>query len=256
LLARIEMGHYQVTTHRGNRVATVFNYHWGPLTANVRTNLYYLETSDMGRTWTTVDGRKVTPPLREIKNPALVHDYRSENRLVYLKTVDFDAAGRPVILFLTSGGHKPGPKNGPRQWKTARWTGQSWEILDFTTSDHNYDYGPLYIESDGAWRVIAPTAPGPEPDTTGGDMVMWLSHDRGHNWRRVRQLTHGDRYNHTYARKPVDANPGFYALWADGDTLKPSESSLYFTNKTGTHVWRLPVKMSGDFARPEKAGRD
>lgn len=255
LLARIEMGHYQITTHRGNRVATAFNYHWGPLTANARTNLYYLETSDMGKTWTTVDGRAVTPPLREVKNPALVHDYRSENRLVYLKTVDFDAAGRPVILFLTSTGYLPGPRNGPRQWKTARWTGQSWEILDFTTSDHNYDYGSLYIESDGTWRVIAPTAPGPQPDTTGGDMVLWVSRDRGHTWRKVKQLTHATRYNHTYAKKPVDAHPDFYALWADGNTLKPSESSLYFTDKKGTAVWRLPVKMSSDLAKPERAER-
>ena len=102
------------------------------------------------------------------------------------------------------------------------------------------------------WRVIAPTAPGPQPYTTGGDMVMWLSRDQGASWREVKQLTHAARVNHTYARKPVNAQPDFYALWADGDTLKPSESSLYFTDREGTAVWRLPAKMTGDFARPEK----
>jgi hypothetical protein len=252
LLARMDMGHYQVTTHRGARTGTVFNYHPAPVGLNARTNLYYLETSDMGRTWTTVDGRKVVPPLRETATPALVHDYRAEKRLVYLKTVDFDAQGHPVILYLTSSGFEPGAQSGPYQWHTARWTGKTWEILPFTTSDHNYDFGPLYIERDGTWRVIAPTAPGPQPYTTGGDLVMWTSRDRGHTWRQVKQLTHAAKVNHTYPKKPIDAHPDFYALWADGDTLKPSESSLYFTDRTGSAVWRLPATMTGDFAKPEK----
>ncbi len=53
------------------------------------------------------------------------------------------------------------------------------------------------------------------------------------------------------ARRPVNAHPGFYALWADGDALKPSESSLYFTDREGTHVWRLPRTMKRDFERPK-----
>jgi hypothetical protein len=250
-LARIEMGNYQITAHAGARTASVFNAHPKGLVVNARTNLYYVETSDMGKTWKTVDGRAVAPPLAEWNNPALVHDYRKEGWLVFLKTVDFDAEGHPVILYLTSRGWEPGPERGPFQWHTARWTGKTWEIRDFTTSDHNYDYGPLYIEKDSAWRVIAPTEPGPQPYGTGGDMVMWLSRDRGATWKKLKQLTHAREFNHTYARKPIDAQPGFYALWADGDTRKPSESSLYFTDKEGSQVWRLPFKMTEDFARPE-----
>ena len=85
----------------------------------------------MGKTWKTVDGRVVDTPLREVQNPALIHDYRKEGLLAYIKTVDFDATGKPVILYLTSKGFEPGPEKGPQQWKTARWTGSSWEILDF-----------------------------------------------------------------------------------------------------------------------------
>jgi hypothetical protein len=250
-LARMDMGHYQIVAQRGNRVASVFNYHPTPLGLNARTNLYYIETSDMGKSWKTVDGAALATPLTDIQSPALVHDYGKEKRLVYLKTVDFDAAGNPVILFLTSAGFESGPKNGPRQWKTARWTGKTWEIRDFTTSDHNYDFGSLYIEADGTWRIIAPTAPGPQPYTTGGDMVMWTSRDQGRKWTAVKQLTHARQFNHTYARKPVNARPEFYSIWADGDTLKPSESSLYFTDKGGRGVWRLPAHMKGEFALPE-----
>ena len=65
-------------------------------------------------------------PITEKHSDALVYDYEAEHKLVYLKDINFDAAGRPVVLFLTSGGYAPGPKNDPRQWFTANWTGDSW----------------------------------------------------------------------------------------------------------------------------------
>jgi hypothetical protein len=123
----------------------------------------------------------------------------------------------------------------------------------FTTSDHNYDHGSLYIEPDGTWRIIAPTEPGPQPWTTGGEMVLWTSRDQGATWTKVKQLTRDSRFNHTYARRPVNAHPDFYAFWADGDPLAPSESRLYFTNRNGDHVWRLPPEMDGENAKPEVA---
>jgi hypothetical protein len=251
LLARVDLGHYQITAQEGPRVAAAFNYHPAPGGLNYRTNLYYLETRDMGETWKTADGRAVDLPLTAPAGPALVHDYKSEGLLVYLKTVEFDAAGRPVILYLTSRGYESGPKNGPRVWHTARWTGKEWQIRDAMSSDHNYDFGSLYIEPDGAWRVIAPIEPGPQAHCTGGEMSIWLSRDQGATWKKIKQLTANSPRNHTYARKPVNAHPDFYALWADGDAKKPSESFLYFTNKSGSRVWRLPADMKEEFARPE-----
>jgi hypothetical protein len=250
-LARAAQGHYQVSWRDGTRVATAFDYHPRLGGLNARTNIYYLETPDGGRTWRTASGQAVETPLTEAHNPALVRDYEAEKLLVYLKDLAFDAAGQPVVLYLTSKGYQSGPANGPRAWHTARWTGDRWEFRPVTTSDHNYDHGSLYIEADGTWRVIAPTEPGPQPFGTGGDMVLWTSADQGQTWQKVKQLTNGLPRNHTYARKPVHAHPDFYALWADGDALQPSESCLYFTDKTGDRVWRLPPKMTADVARPE-----
>ena len=81
-------------------------------------------------------------------------------------------------------------------------------------------------------------------------MVVWTSADQGRTWKQVKQLTHGPLM-HTYVRRPLHAHPDFYALWADGDTRQPSDSSLYFTNKAGDHVWRMPTKMKGESAKPE-----
>ncbi len=252
LLARMELGHYQITAHANGKSATAFNMHPTVGGLNARTNLYYLETSDLGQSWQTVRGEKLTPPLTTHQPTALVHDYRAANRLVYLKDINFDAKGRPVILYLTSASFEPGPKGEPRLWHTAHWNGREWVIRDFTRSDHNYDYGSLSIEADGEWRIVAPTAPGPAPQSTGGDMVLWSSRDEGATWQRLKRLTAAPERNHTYARRPVDAHPDFYRLWADGSTLKPSESALFFTDRAGSAVWRLPLNMSAAFARPER----
>lgn len=250
-LAKIAMGDYQISWVRDGRVGTAFDYHPRPVGLNARTDIHYLETDDFGASWKTVQGQALTTPVETAKNPALVHDYEAEGLLVYLKDLNFDAAGRPVILYLTSKGYASGPESGPFTWHTARWSGSDWVIRPVTTSDHNYDHGSLYVEEKGVWRLIAPTEPGPQPYGTGGEMVMWRSADQGATWNRVKQLTRNSPRNHTYARRPLHAHPEFYALWADGDAYQPSESCLYFTNREGDHVWRLPSQMAGESAEPE-----
>lgn len=250
-LARMAQGHYQISGQHGDRLATAFNYHPQTGGLNARTNLYYLETRDLGRTWTTAAGQPVATPLTAVHNPALVRDYQAEKLLVYLKDLQFDAQGRPIVLYLTSRGYASGPTGDPRTWYTARWTGTAWDLRPFTTSDHNYDFGSLYVEADGTWRILAPTEPGPQPYVTGGEVVLWTSRDQGQTWRKERQLTRHSSRNHTYVRRPLHAHPDFYALWADGDAHRPSVSHLYFTNQAGDRVWRLPPTLTADRAAPE-----
>jgi hypothetical protein len=247
-IAAIGQGHYQVTTARGEHAASAFDFHPQGKGLDYRTNLYYVETTDGGRTWQTADGKPLELPLTTEDNPALVHDYRREGRNVYVKELQFDADGRPVVTLITSGGYKPGPENAPYTWTLYHWNGSKWETSDITDSDHNYDMGSLYIEDD-AWRLIAPTEPGPQPYNTGGEMCMWVSRDQGRSWALDRELTADSETNHTFARRPVNAHPDFYALWADGDPTKKSQSRLYFCNRAGD-VFQLPTKMTSDFAKP------
>lgn len=250
MLAGIELGDYQVSWCSGHKVATAFDFHPAPVGLNARANIYYAETEDLGRSWRNVRGEKLDLPLVQARNSGLVYDSRADGRLVYLKDLNFDRRGYPIILYLTSKGFEPGPANGPRQWQTARWTGDGWVFRPITTSGNNYDHGSIYIETNGTWRVIAPTEPGPQPYNPGGEMVLWTSTDEGLTWTRVKQLTRNSPRNHTYARRPLNAHPEFYAIWADGHGRQPSESYLYFTNQRGDHVWRLPQTIEGDFAKP------
>jgi hypothetical protein len=253
LLARIDEGHYQTTALLpGGRIGSAFNFHPKGQGLNWRTNLYYMESADFGRTWKTVDGRELKIPLTEIHNPALIHDYQADHLLVYMKDVTCDERGRPIIVYITSKGYESGPKNDPRAWTTAHWTGEKWDINSGgIISHHNYDMGSLYVEPDGAWRLIAPTQDGPQRYNPGGEVAVWLSRDQGKTWKMIRQITAGSTGNHTHMRRPVNAQPDFYALWADGNARQPSASRLYFCNREGD-VFRLPVEMTGDFARPER----
>jgi hypothetical protein len=250
-LAFAHQGHYQISWPNGDRVGTAFNVHPPTLGLNQRTNLYYLETRDFGKTWITVDGRAMELPVRSEQNPSLVRDYRGEGLLVYLKDLTYDSRGRPAIAFLTSKGFESGPANAPRLLRLARWTGREWRFSTIGETDHNYDHGSLYAESSGVWRFIGPTGAGPQPWSTGGEVELWESRDDGVTWRRLRALTAKSRYNHTYVRRPLNAHPHFYGLWADGDALAESESRLYFANRQG-QVFRLPAMMHHPFERPER----
>ncbi len=249
-LAAMDQGHYQISAAGKNKAGSAFNFHPAGKGLNWRTNLYYIETSDLGKTWQSVDGQSLELPLTKSQNPALVHDYQAEGLNVYLKDIRFDNQDKPIILIVTSKGYESGPKNDPRTWTTARWTDSTWQIRPVCTSDNNYDMGSLYIEDDKTWRIIGPTETGPQPYNPGGEMAMWITHDEGATWKKVKQLTKNSPRNHTYARRPVNAHPDFYAIWADGHGRKPSQSTLYFCDKQG-NVRVLPREMTGDFAKSE-----
>jgi len=247
-------GHYQTSRQLGERVITAFNMHPDG-TPDLRTNLYFVQTDDMGEMWRAADGTVVETPMTDLHCPALVRDFMAEKRLVYMKDINFDREGRPVILVVTSGYHEPGPASDPRIWTICHWSGDGWLFHEVTRSTHNYDMGSLYIEDDGTWRIIAPTEPGPQRHGTGGEMALWISSDDGETWTKERDITRNSPLNHAYARRPVNAHADFYAFWADGNPDEFSESRLYFTNRTGDRVWELPYAMTDDFAAPRPAFR-
>jgi hypothetical protein len=245
-------GHYQVSAasvrNGAATIASFFNYHPG---GNVdrRTNLYYVQTEDFGKAWTTVDGQRLELPLSDVKNPALVIDYAAQNTLMYTCDLNFDRAGRPLLLHVTSRGAEPGPENDPRALCLTRWDGHAWQTGPIAPTDHNYDMGSLWV-SDASWTVIAPTLPGPRPYGGGGEMCLWSSSDQGMSWTLGRQITRSSPLNHNYARRPRNARDPVFAFWADGDPARFSESRLYFCDSSGGHVRQLPYDMEGTFATP------
>ena len=199
-------GHYQISNVFEGKLCTAFNRHING-SVDTRTNIYYLQSTDWGRTWTTADGTVVDVPVTDRHSVCELRDYQSQGRNCYIKDLNFDQAGNPVILYLTSDNHLTGPAGGVRQWHTLYWTGSGWEESLVTTSTHCYDSGSIWVEN-GQWTVIAPTDPGPQYWGTGGEMVRWTSVDEGKTWRKSLSLTSGSVSNQTYARRPLWAADG------------------------------------------------
>ncbi len=240
-------GHYQMSGQWGNKVGFFCNWHPNG-NVDLRTNLYYMETVDMGKTWKTIDGQVLDLPIRDLKSPTLVGDFFSLGENVYLKDMDYDSQGRPIGLFVHGKGHQPGPLNGPRTWSVVYWNGQDWETHHITTSDHNYDMGSLWI-SDDEWMVVGPTENTPQQWGGGGEIVMWKSKNKGQSWQRVKQVTKNSQRNHNYVRRVVNGQSPFMYFWADGNPNRMTESLMYFGDEEG-QVWQLPYDMHKDEQTP------
>ncbi len=242
-------GHYQISNRYEEKVVTFFNWHPNG-NVDQRTNLYYLQTTDVGETWTTVEGKPVRLPVTDLQTPALLIDYHSQGKNVYLKDVNFDDNGNPIGLYLTSGGHEPGPDNDPREWHVIYWNGTAWEDHIVATSDHNYDMGSLFVTSK-EWMVIAPTENSPQPYGGGGEVLIWKSTDKGKTWQKHTQVTQQSSRNHNYMRRVVQGKDPFYYFWADGNPDTFSPSLLYFGDSQG-NVWQLPYVMQHEAEKPVK----
>lgn len=242
-------GHYQISGQHKDKIGFFFNWHPNG-DVDRRTNIYYLETPDFGKTWRTVDGQKMEIPITELNNKTLVRDYFSQNRNVYIKDIAYDQKGNPLALYVHGTGHQPGPHNGMKTWSVIYWDGEKWESNDITTSDHNYDTGSLWV-SDGKWTVIGPTDNMPQKWGGGGELVMWESSDSGKTWNRKKQITSNSQLNHNYVRKVIDGIDPFLYFWADGNPDKISKSQLYFGDSNG-NVWLLPYNMESDSQQPLK----
>jgi hypothetical protein len=241
-------GHYQVSNcFEGKVMGTFFNRHRNG-EADKRTDLYYLQTKDFGKTWSAANNKEVAIPLSEVDNPAKVIGYFSQGKYVYIHDMGFDAAGNPVCLYITSKGFAPGPANAPYEWRITRWNGSEWVTSVVCESDHNYDMGSLYI-TDKIWRIIGPTEIGPRKYATGGELAIWTSADLGKTWKRERILTHNSLTNNSYVRRPLMAKAPFCYFWANGNPDKLSISELFFGDFEG-RIWKLPYDMKNDFEYP------
>lgn len=242
-------GHYQVSYYHKDKVGTFFSRHPNG-NVDKRTNLYYAESQDRGQSWRSMDGRLIPIPITKVQSPALVSDYESRSKNVYLKDMQYDAEGNPICLYLSSGGHEPGPKNSPREWKVCYWRNGQWHTQTIATSDHNYDMGSLWVEGE-RWKVIAPTEAGPQAFGGGGEIVEFTSTDAGETWAVSKVITAASPLNHNYIRKVHGGQPDFSYFWADGNPDAFSRSHLYFADEDG-QLWQLPYRMRKAWSKPKR----
>ncbi|MCU0362297.1 MAG: BNR repeat-containing protein [Bacteroidales bacterium] len=243
-------GHLQVSAMKGDKIVTAFNY-MPENNRDRRTNLYILQSVNKGESWETAAGDKIEIPLKSADNEALIFDFEAEGKFVYLCDINFDKNTNPVVLALISTETRPGPSGKPREWCIIHLKSGVWRVTKVCESMHNFDKGSLYI-SDDEWRIIGPSEPGPQKYGTGGEIAAWVSNDEGMTWRKMADLTSGSMYNHSFVRRPVNANKRFYAFWADGDADKFSPSRLYYTDESCEKVWMMPESIKGEMTKARR----
>lgn len=243
-------GHYQISAQwQEKKIGTFFNRHPNGV-VDKRTDLYYLETVDMGETWTTVGQQTLSIPVNEKDSPSMVIDYASSKKNIYLKDMVFDKVGRPICLYIRSNGHKPGLQSQPYEWCITKWDGFQWTTHTITSSDHNYDMGSLLFHEEKLY-LIAPTAIGPQKWGVGGELQLWQSDDLGVHWIKEKELTQKSKMNHSYVRKSENYKAPFVFFWADGHAHQFSKSELFFGNLQG-EIWKLPYSMDNESELPKK----
>jgi hypothetical protein len=243
-------GHYQTSNMFDDKIlGTFFNRHPNGI-VNKRTDLYYVQTADLGKTWTTVAGVELEIPLVEQASPARAIDYASQSKNLYLKDMDFDSEENPVCLYIRSYGHEPGGRSEPYEWCITKWNGRKWQTSVVTTSDHNYDMGSLFI-SDEEWKIVGPTEAGPQKWGVGGELAVWKSTDKGQTWKKEKQLTENSKMSHSYVRKVVNGKAPFCFFWADGHSHEFSKSELWFGDFDG-NIWKLPYEMPNESKKPKR----
>ena len=268
-LAAMEIGHYQnaCVHYRVDqkasdgkpsvKIGTAFNYHPAQpkgnrgVGLNWRTNLYYMESTDLGKTWRSVEGTPLELPLLKSDSPALARNYENEELNVYITDLAYDANGYPIVAYVTSKGFESGPEMGPRRFCVARWNGKEWNFSTVTEVDNNYEYAMIYPEEadSGVLRLVGSFEDGPQAYNTGGEISQWISRDNGKTWTKEYQLTENSDVNQCFPRRTIDASPDFYAFWAEGNGREKSISTLRFSTKDG-RVYALPREMKEDWEAP------
>ncbi len=239
-------GNLQISDIHEGIIVTVFNY-FPRGDIDGQTNLYCLQSDDMGETWKTIDGKPVNIPLTDKNNEALIKNFEQDGKQVYLSDIDFDSDGNPVILAIISSSRVPGP--GSRDWFVISRKDGDWNFKKVCESSHNFDRGSIHIEG-SEWKLIGPTEPGPQESGTGGEVALWVSRNGGTDWQKVTFVTKNSINNNSFVRHPVNAQKDFYALWTDGNADELSKSYLYFTNEKCDKVWMLPYDMKESMRKP------
>lgn len=244
-IAMAGQGHYAVSCLDAQRgvIHLAFDYHPEVGGLDRRTNLYVLRSADWGATWTTSVDEPIDLPLLSPDHPARVLDAAGAGLLCYVKDAAVDADGRLLVLVSTAPDDGSPPGKRPSTWRLIRHREAGWTATEICVSGHDYDFGSLYVEraaSGERLRIIGATEPGPQPSYTGGHLAVWTSEDGGVSWQKQRVLTSGGDVNHTFPRKPLGADPAFYAFWADGHAAEPSPSALWYVDRDG----RSPTRMA------------
>ncbi|MBI5001113.1 MAG: right-handed parallel beta-helix repeat-containing protein [Euryarchaeota archaeon] len=150
-------------------------------------NVYYMNSSDGGRTWYAADGTYLGNPSTDgpiYESQALAFTVSDCLCQVISGNINFDSSGNPLITFCADSANAD---NLTRQYKLARWDGSDWVI-----SSISYGQGQVCIlpDNDTAYRAYCIDFVN-LIDLGSGPLKEYISTDSGASWTYNRTIAGG-----------------------------------------------------------------
>lgn len=183
-----------------------------------RYNVYYACSEDGGHTWQRSDRTPYELPITEETAEKL---YDCGEHGVWLKDIQLDSAGHPLILFCDAD-----TATYESALKLLRHDGDAWHVSQVAVSDHMYDDGAVVALPGKDLRVYAPTT-AVQPLEDGGEIEEWVSPDGGDTWTNSRHITSGSVLSHNCVKTVHghEFGPGdLRILWSYGDSNFPPQT--------------------------------
>ena len=140
-------------------------YNWYQSATATRYHLYYMKSSDCGKTWTKADGTPLVIPVDENTSEKIV-DSGNDFCNVCLGDIHTTPNGLPLILF-----------NLAKVFKLARWNGSAWIVTEVVNVDHNFDYCALVVDSESQYRAYITVGA-----DRGGVIKEYFTNNSGATW--------------------------------------------------------------------------
>ena len=175
------LGHYAIANAKGDDIVLAFNVHLNG-SLDQRTNLYYMHSTDGGKTWKNANNSHVTLPMKTEASLAQVTARKYFNngdnvtRRIYLKDINFSGTGdskHPMILYVgvIYGTHAPSI-TADHYLAKAFFNGREWHQSRLTNEvDHAYSSGMLVPRSVDQFDVYYPRTPESKNNALAGGAI-------------------------------------------------------------------------------------
>ncbi|WP_102798919.1 BNR-4 repeat-containing protein [Bowmanella denitrificans] len=247
-------GHYAVSHAKGKRLVVAYNSHGlgnsNPAHVDSRSNLYFMESNDGGKTWMNSNGMSLDskfPLVTDSDDTRIMRYFFAENDpknwYIYLKDIKINIDGTINVLYVASKSADPTNTSARRELVLATKSDSGW-FFNTVRTDINHNYSTGFV-ADGGKRIVFPVyKPGTNKQQfAGGTVYIGTFKNSSWGWSELTACQYPGQ-NHNYVRDVINGKPDFEFFWgqADGE-FKANSPKLDMYYFDGSDARVMPYEM-------------